>query len=62
LNFRSQVLTQVRDAKEASLDYYVFVRDAYDQNRRARVEDRAEVSEERAEDLYYGDFEDEQGE
>lgn len=60
LNFRSQVLKQVRDAKEASLDYYVFVRDAYDQNRRARIKDQADVEEEREEDLYFGDFEDEE--
>lgn len=59
LNFRSQVLEQVRDAKEASLDYYVFVRDAYDQSRRAHVEDRTDVSAENAQDLYFEDSEDE---
>jgi phospholipid-binding lipoprotein MlaA len=62
LNFRSQVLKQVRDAKEASVDYYVFVRDAYDQNRRTKIRDGVEDSEERAEDLYFGDVDDEQSE
>ncbi len=62
VNFRSQVLSEVRNAKAASLDYYVFVRDAYDQSRKARVEDRVDIDEERVEDLYFGDFEDEQSE
>jgi len=56
LNFRSQVLKQVRDVKAASLDYYVFVRDAYDQNRQARVEDRTEISDESAQDLYFQEY------
>jgi phospholipid-binding lipoprotein MlaA len=60
LNFRSQVIKQVRDAKRAALDYYVFMRDAYDQNRQARVEDRSEISAESAEELYFEDFDDEQ--
>lgn len=62
LNFRAQVLDQVRDAKAAALDYYVFVRDAYDQRRRSLIRDTAELSEERAEDLYFEDGEDEQAE
>lgn len=62
LNFRSQILTQVRGAKEASLDYYVFVRNAYAQSRQARIEDRADVSEELEEDLYFGEPEEEERE
>jgi len=62
LNFRSQVLTQVGDAKEASLDYYVFVRNAYDQRRRALIEDTPTISEEVEEALYFGEYEDEEDE
>jgi phospholipid-binding lipoprotein MlaA len=62
INFRSQVLEQVRDAKEASIDYYVFVRDAYDQRRRALIDDAAEVSEERADELYYGEYDEDEEE
>jgi phospholipid-binding lipoprotein MlaA len=40
VNTRAQFLQQIRDAKEASLDYYVFVRNAYLQRRRAQIEDR----------------------
>lgn len=56
INFRSQVLDEVQEAKEASLDYYVFVRNAYDQRRRTLIRDQPEVSAEVEEDLYFGEF------
>ena len=37
LNTRSRLLDTVDSAKSASLDYYLFVRSAYNQNRRATV-------------------------
>jgi phospholipid-binding lipoprotein MlaA len=42
INTRAQILQEVRDAKQASLDYYVFVRNAYYQRRRALVNDQQE--------------------
>jgi len=44
VNARSLILREVHDAKEAALDYYVFVRNAYIQRRRALVADRPDVS------------------
>jgi phospholipid-binding lipoprotein MlaA len=40
INTRSRFLKEVAEAKEASLDYYTFVRNAYEQRRRALIEDR----------------------
>src|SRR5262249_15410520 len=40
VNTRAQFLQEVADAKAASLDYYVFVRNAYLQRRQALIEDR----------------------
>src|SRR5262245_34858418 len=42
VNTRARFLNEVADAKAASLDYYVFVRNAYLQRRQAEIEDRAE--------------------
>lgn len=42
INTRAAFLDEVADAKAASFDYYVFVRNAYLQRRRALIEDRAE--------------------
>ncbi len=44
INTRAQYLDEVRNAKEASLDYYVFARNAYYQRRRALVNDQKEES------------------
>ena len=44
VNARAQVIDEVIDAKQASLDYYVFVRNAYYQRREALVNDRQEES------------------
>jgi len=40
VNTRAQFLQEVAEAKAASLDYYVFVRNAYLQRRQALIEDR----------------------
>jgi phospholipid-binding lipoprotein MlaA len=53
VNFRSQMLDAVREAKRASVDYYAFVRDAHVQRRKRQVADRTEMSEEEQEELYY---------
>lgn len=44
VNTRAQYLDEVRNAKEASLDYYVFARNAYYQRRKALVNDQKEES------------------
>jgi phospholipid-binding lipoprotein MlaA len=57
VNFRSQMLDEVREAKRAAVDYYVFVRDAYVQHRQRQVEDTTEMTEEEQQELYYFDGE-----
>jgi phospholipid-binding lipoprotein MlaA len=42
VNTRARFLQEVSEAKEASFDYYVFVRNAYLQRRQALIEDRTE--------------------
>jgi phospholipid-binding lipoprotein MlaA len=42
VNRRAMADKEIEDAKKTSLDYYVFVRDAYVQNRKAAVEDHEE--------------------
>jgi phospholipid-binding lipoprotein MlaA len=42
VNTRAQFLEEVAQARAASLDYYVFVRNAYLQRRQALIEDRAQ--------------------
>ena len=62
LNLRAQNIDTIRDARQASLDYYVAVRNAYIQYRRARVQG-IDAAEERRdeEDLYeLEEFEDEE--
>jgi phospholipid-binding lipoprotein MlaA len=60
VNARAQIIDDVRQAKEASLDYYVFVRNAYVQRRDALVHDRAEGSASEQMDLYHPDGGDEE--
>lgn len=52
VNQRAAVLDEVRNAKKASVDYYVFVRNAYLQRREALIADSVEMTEEEEEDLY----------
>ncbi len=59
VNRRSLLLDEIREEKAAALDFYVFVRNAYIQNRARRVDDAEEYerSTEPQEDLYYIDEE-----
>jgi phospholipid-binding lipoprotein MlaA len=52
VNARAQVLREVEQAKEAAVDYYVFVRNAYEQRREELVSDGAAMTKQEAEDLY----------
>ncbi len=52
INLRALYLQEVADAKEAAVDYYAFVRDAYTQRRARLVSDSAAMSKEEEEDLY----------
>ena len=53
VNYRAGILDQVKQVKEASLDYYTFVRSAYLQRRASLVVDQAPMSESTATDLYH---------
>lgn len=66
LNQRAMLLEEIAESRADAFDFYAFVRNAYLQNRRARVADRKDeptLDEEEAEDLYFfdddEDFEDE---
>lgn len=52
LNTRALAIDEVREAKEASLDYYALVRSAYIQQRRSQIENGALATEELEDDLY----------
>jgi len=52
VNARSLVLTEVRDARQAAVDYYTLVRNAYVQRRTALVNDSLEITKETDETLY----------
>jgi phospholipid-binding lipoprotein MlaA len=60
VNDRSLVLEEVREIRRSALDYYVFVRNAYTQHRRALVNDEAAMSKEREADLYFEDYDDDE--
>lgn len=60
VNWRAQSIEQIDNAREASLDYYAFVRNAYLQRREALVNDSEAVATEDEEDLYFQD-DDEEG-
>lgn len=62
INLRSRFIEEVDESRREAFDYYVFMRNAYLQNRRAKI-DRArgeDVEALEVDDLYYfeGDFED----
>lgn len=52
INARALALKDVEHIKEASVDYYAAVRNAYQQRRDALVHDRTGMSEEQQQDLY----------
>ncbi len=53
VNFRASILDTVEKAKEASFDYYSFVRNAYLQRRTSAISDQASPSQETQDDLYH---------
>jgi len=53
VNFRSTVIDEVHRAKEASVDYYSFVRDAYFQRRAALISDESTMSRQLQNDIYF---------
>jgi ABC-type transporter lipoprotein component MlaA len=57
VNVRASLLEEIRQDREESLDFYIFVRNAYLENREHRVRDEAPSEPE--EDLYYIDEEEE---
>jgi phospholipid-binding lipoprotein MlaA len=52
VNERARVLDEVHRAKEASFDYYSFLRNAYAQHRTALVNDSGEKTKEEEDELY----------
>lgn len=60
VNLRAIYLEEIASSREDAFDYYAFVRNAYLQNRQARVLDATDTSAAAEEDLY--DFEEEEGE
>jgi phospholipid-binding lipoprotein MlaA len=57
VNARAQALDTVKQIKEASVDYYVAVRNGYAQRRAALVNDEAVPSEQTQDELYFPDNE-----
>lgn len=53
VNDRSLVLKEVDEARQASLDFYVAVRDAYGQRRRRLIADETDTKVHNEEDLYF---------
>jgi phospholipid-binding lipoprotein MlaA len=53
VNSRSLILDEVDEARQASLDFYVGVRNAYGQRRRQQIADSREVDTYDPEDLYF---------
>lgn len=60
LNLRAIYLEEIDASRRDAFDYYVFVRNAYLQNRRARVLDQTDTPVLDQEELYYFDEEDEE--
>ena len=59
LNLRSEYLEEIDQSRRDAFDYYIFMREAYLQNRRAKVARARGIEEQQAEDddLYYFDDE-----
>lgn len=60
INTRALNIDTVRDARAGSLDFYVFVRDAYQQQRAARVRNGDVPADEISDDLYELDEDDDE--
>lgn len=57
LNLRAIYLEEIEASRKDAFDYYVFIRNAYLQNRRAKVLDQTDAPAEGGEELYYIDEE-----
>jgi phospholipid-binding lipoprotein MlaA len=55
LNLRALYLEEINASREDAFDYYIFIRNAYLQNRQAKVLDHPEAASMDAEELYYFD-------
>jgi phospholipid-binding lipoprotein MlaA len=60
MNLRALYLEEIEGSRADAFDYYVFVRNAYLQNRRANVLDQPEAAASDSDDLYYYDDEDDE--
>lgn len=60
MNLRAIYLEEIEGSRADAFDYYVFVRNAYLQNRRAKVADQKDAPAGSGEDLYFFDEEDEE--
>jgi len=63
LNLRAIYLEEIEQSRRDAFDYYVFIRNAYLQNRRAKVLDQKDAPAANADELYYLDdeYDDETG-
>lgn len=59
LNLRAIYLEEIEESRKDAFDYYVFIRNAYLQNRRAKVLDETSVSAEDESELYFFDEDEE---
>ena len=59
VNLRASFLEEIRENRREAFDFYVFIRNAYIQYRRKKVEDGVELDPQIEDDLYYFDDDDE---
>jgi phospholipid-binding lipoprotein MlaA len=55
INTRAYYLEEIDQSRRDAFDYYLFVRDAYLQNRKSKLNDSEETEPEEEDDLYYFD-------
>jgi len=60
LNLRAIYLEEIEGSRRDAFDYYIFVRNAYLQNRRAKILDRTDEAVVDEEDLYFNDDDEEE--
>jgi phospholipid-binding lipoprotein MlaA len=62
INTRAYYLEEIDQSRRDAFDYYLFVRDAYLQNRRSKLNDSEETESEEEDDLYYFDDDEDEDE
>lgn len=62
MNLRAIFLEEIEGSRADAFDYYIFVRNAYLQNRRAKVKDQVDGVSEAPADLYDSDFDEDEDE